>query len=416
MVRISTGTFYDNSIQAMNQQQSALLNTQLQLSSGKQINTPADNPGGAAQVIDLTQAAGMNTQYQNNITAAQNQMSMASSVLQSITTLVQNVQSTVISANNAALNNSNRQILATTLQQQLTQLIGLANSRDGTGNYLFSGTKGSTKPFIVTAGGVQYQGNSGQQLMQVASGRSMPTNVNGADLFMNIANGNGYFVTSNTASNAGSGTISQGGLASPPPTTAQQGNHYTLTFSITGGVTTYTVSGTDASGAALPPTSLPAANQPYTSGQTIAFNGIQFNIQGQPANGDSFNVAPSTHVPIFQTVQNLINLLNTPLPAGNSTASSNFVQQLQTAEGNLNQGLNAILTGNVALGTNLGALTNMTATENSLNIQYQSTISQIQDTNYTSALSLLSQEKLSLQAAMQSFTSISSLSLFNYLR
>ena len=416
MVRISTNTYYDTSIQTMNQQQSALLNTQLKLSSGKRINTPADNPAGAAQVIDLTQAAGMNTQYQNNITAAQNQMSMASSVLQSITTLVQNVQSTAISANNASLNDSNRQTLATTLQQQLTQLIGLANSQDGTGNYLFSGTKGSTKPFVVTSSGVQYQGNSGQQQMQVADGRSMPTNVNGADLFMNIPNGNGYFVTSNSSSNAGSGAISQGGLASPPPTPTQQGNHYTLTFSITGGVTTYTVSGTDASGAALPPASLPSPNQPYTSGQTIGFNGIQFNIQGQPANGDSFNIAPSTHVPIFQTIQNLINLLNTPLPAGNPTAASNFTQQLQTAEGNLNQGLNAILTGNVTLGTNLSTLTNLTATENSLNIQYQSTISQIQDTNYTSALSLLSQEKLSLQAAMQSFTSISSLSLFNYLR
>ncbi|WP_297477827.1 flagellar hook-associated protein FlgL [Ferrovum sp.] len=416
MVRISTNTYYDTSIQTMNQQQSALLNTQLQLSSGKRINTPADNPAGAAQVIDLTQAAGMNTQYQNNITAAQNQMSMASSVLQSITTLVQNVQSTAISANNASLNDSNRQTLATTLQQQLTQLIGLANSQDGTGNYLFSGTKGSTKPFVVTSSGVQYQGNSGQQQIQVADGRSMPINVNGAGLFMNIPNGNGYFVTSNSSSNAGSGAISQGGLASPPPTPTQQGNHYTLTFSITGGVTTYTVSGTDASGAALPPASLPSANQPYTSGQTISFNGIQFNIQGQPANGDSFNIAPSTHVPIFQTIQNLINLLNTPLPAGNATAASNFTQQLQTAEGNLNQGLNAILTGNVTLGTNLSTLTNLTATENSLNIQYQSTISQIQDTNYTSALSLLSQEKLSLQAAMQSFTSISSLSLFNYLR
>ncbi|MBW8066460.1 MAG: flagellar hook-associated protein 3 [Ferrovum sp.] len=416
MVRISTNTYYDTSIQTMNQQQSALLNTQLQLSSGKRINTPADNPAGAAQVIDLTQAAGMNTQYQNNITAAQSQMSMASSVLQSITTLVQNVQSTAISANNASLNDSNRQTLATTLQQQLTQLIGLANSQDGTGNYLFSGTKGSTKPFVVTSSGVQYQGNSGQQQMQVSNGRSMPTNVNGADLFMNIPNGNGYFVTSNSSSNAGSGAISQGGLASPPPTPTQQGNHYTLTFSITGGVTTYTVSGTDASGAPLSSGSLPSPNQPYTSGQTISFNGIQFNIQGQPANGDSFNIAPSTHVPIFQTIQNLINLLNTPLPAGNATAASNFTQQLQTAEGNLNQGLNAILTGNVTLGTNLSTLTNLTATENSLNIQYQSTISQIQDTNYTSALSLLSQEKLSLQAAMQSFTSISSLSLFNYLR
>ena len=416
MVRISSNTFYTTSVNAMNQQQNALLNTQLQLSSGLQINTPSDNPSGAAQVINLTQANNMNTQYETNITSAQNQMSLSSGVLQSVTNLLQSVQSTVISANNSALSNSNRQTLATTLQQQFNQLLSLANSQDGQGNYLFSGTMGNTKPFIVTSAGVQYQGNSGQQRVQVATAQNMVTNVNGGDLFMNVKNGNGLFSTSANASNAGSGTISGGGASVPPPTATQAGNSYTLTFSTTLGSPTYTITGTNASGTPLPASSLPAANQTYVSGQTIQFNGIQFSIQGQPANGDTFQISPSKPVSTFQTLQNLITLLNTPLTAGNTTSMTQYTQQLQTAENNLNQSLNAVLTSNVTLGTNLSSMTNLTSTENNLGVQFQSTISQIQDVNYTSAISQLSQEKLSLQAAMQSFSSISGLSLFNYLR
>lgn len=416
MIRISTNTFYNNATSTMNQQQNTLLNTQLQLSSGLQINTPADNPSGAAQVINLTQANGMNTQYLANISSAQNQMSLGASVLQNITTLVQSIQSTVISANNSTLNNSNRQTLATTLQQQFNQLLTLANSQDGQGNYLFSGTMATTKPFVVTASGVQYQGNTSQQLAQVSTAQSLTTNVNGADLFMHIKNGNGLFATSAGAGNNGTGAISAGGATVPPPSPLQAGNHYTLTFTVNAGVTSYTVSGTDANGVALPGTSLPTPNQLYTSGQTISFNGLQFSIQGQPANGDTFQVNPSTSVSTFQTLQNLITLLNTPITAGNNAAITTFTQTLQTSEGNLNQSLNAVLTGSITLGTNLSAMTNLTSTENNMGVQYQSTLSQIQDVNYTSAISQLSQEKMSLQAAMQSFASISSLSLFNYLR
>ncbi len=417
MVRISTNTFYTNSINGMNQQQNTLLNTQLQLSSGLQINTPADNPGGAAQVIDLTQANNMNTQYLANIGNAQNQMSLSTGILQNVTSLIQSIQSTVISANNATLNNSNRQTLATTLQQQFNQLLTLANSQDGQGNYLFSGTMGNTKPFVVTPTGVQYQGNSGQQRAQVSTSQSLVTNVNGADLFMRVKNGNGLFATSSNPGNNGTATISSGSTTTPPPTALQSGNHYTLTFNTTtAGGTTYTLSGTDASGVALPPSSLPAPNQPYTSGNTISFNGIQFSIQGNPASGDQFQINPSTNVSTFQTLQNVIQLLNTPIPSNNSAANSAYTQQLQVAEGNLSQSLNAVLNGSVALGTNLSAMTNLTSTENNLGVQYQSAISQVQDVNYTSAISQLSQEKLSLQAAMQAFTSISSLSLFNYLR
>lgn len=415
MLRISTSTIFDTNISSMNQQQASLLHTQLQISSGKRVMTPADDPAAAAQAIEVSQSDATNTQFTSNRDAAKASLSLSEGVLQSVTTLIQNIQTTAVSAGNGSLNNSDRQTMATSLQGQLEQLIGLANSKDGSGNYLFSGSQGGTQPFVTTSSGVQYQGDTGQHLIQVASTRQMVANANGSDLFMSVRNGNGSFVTSAGASNTGSGIISQGNLAAPPPTAAQQGNTYQLTFTVTGGVTTYTVTGTDASGNALPAASLPTPNQPYTSGQSISFNGLQFDIQGTPAGGDTFTVAPSTNVSLFQTIQSLITTLNTPIPPGNATSSTAFTQQLDTALNGLDQGLNKVLTGRAAIGSNLSELDTLQSTGDALGLQYKSTLSQLQDLDYNNAISQLSQQQLGLQAAMQSFKTVSSLSLFNYL-
>lgn len=418
MIRISTSTLFDTNINAMNQQQSDLLHTQLQVSSGKRVMTPADDPAAAAQVIEVSQTSGMNTQYTTNRNAANTSLTLTESTLQSVTTLIQNMQTTAVSAGNATLNNSDRQTLATTLQGQLDQLIGLANSTDANGNYLFSGSQGSVKPFVTTASGVQYQGDISQRLIQVASNLTMASNANGAELFMENKSGNGSFVTSASSSNTGSGVISQGNLTAPPPTTLQQGNQYTVTFTVSGGATTYTITGTDASGNALPTAAQSAtlpANQPYTSGQSISFNGIEFSIQGTPSSGDSFTVNPSANVSVFQTIQNLINNLNTSIPPGNQTASASYTQQLDQAMGNLNQALNSVLTVRARVGSNLSQITSLQSTGDTLNLQYQSTLSQLQDLDYTKAISQLTQQQMGLQAAMQSFKIVSGLSLFNYL-
>ncbi len=415
MLRISTNTIYDTNTNSMNQLQSNLLNTQLHVSSGLSVMTPSDNPAAAAQVINVTQSNGVNSQYATNLNAANTSLTTSESVLQNVTTLIQNVQSEVVSAGNAALNNSDRQSMATNLQSQLSQLISLANSQDGNGNYMFSGTSGNTQPFAITPTGVQYQGNDQQQFIQVASNQQMPVNATGSQLFMQVKNGNGYFVTSAGSANTGSGVISSGNLGTPPPTASQASNSYTITFSSSASGLTYTVTGTDATGTALPATSLPPANQPFVTGQTISFNGIQFNIQGTPASGDTFSVAPSTNVSIFQTMQNLINALNTPVTPGDTASSTALNQTIGTSLGNLNQALNQVINARATIGSNLSSITTLQAMNSSLGVQYQSTIAQLQDLNYTQAITQLTQQQQSLQAAMKSFQMVSGLSLFNYM-
>lgn len=418
-MRISTSSVFDLNVASMNQQQSDLLQTQLHISSGKRVMTPADDPVAAAQAISVNQAIATNTQYTTNQNSANAALGLSDNALQSVTTLLQSVQSLAVNAGSGTLSNTDRQSLASTLKGDLSQLLGLANSTDGSGNYIFAGTAGNVVPFTQTATGVTYNGNDVQNLSQVATGRQIATNDSGANIFMRIKNGNGSFATAASTSNTGSGVISQGSLTSPPPSSLQAGNSYTLTFAVdAAGATTYSVTGTDSTGAALPTVAQPGAlptNVAYTSGQSIGFNGIQFNVQGVPANGDTFTVAPSTNVSVFQTITNLVTSLNTAIIPGDSAATAQLNQQVGAAISGLNQAVTNVLTVRASVGSRESEISSLQTSSSSLDTIYRQQLSNLQDLNVTQAISTLTQQQTGLTAAMQSFQKISGLSLFNYM-
>jgi flagellar hook-associated protein 3 FlgL len=297
------------------------------------------------------------------------------------------------------------------LQGSLQELLGLANSSDGTGNYMYSGGQGSVQPFANSAGGVTYQGDDVQHKVQAATSRQIAITDSGADLFMRIKNGNGTFQAAPAATNVGSGIISQGVVTNGA---LYNGNSYSVTFAVAAGVATYSINDTT-SGApvALVP---PVSNVPYVSGQAISFNGIQFDIKGTPATGDTFNVSPSTNQSIFDTLNKLITTLTTPIPAGNQGAAAAFQQGLNAATAELDHSLNTVLGVRATIGSRLNELDALNVTGDSLGLQYKQTLSKIQDTDYTKAISDLTQQNMNLQAAQKSFAQVSSLSLFNYLK
>jgi len=428
-MRISTSTLFSQNVSQLDTLQNNLVQTQQQISTGRRILTPADDPAGAARALQVSQTDATNTQYLTNIGTAQDAVTLSEGTLQSITTLIQNMQTTAVQAGNlSTMTDTDRKALASTLQANLDQLVSQANTKDAVGNYLFSGFKGATQPFVQTSTGVQYNGDDGQRMTQVSANEQMATSDSGANIFMRIKNGNGTFVaqpdpTSNGGTgNTGSGVINSGSLAVPPPTTAQLGNTYTISFSVAaGGVTTYTVTGKDATGATLPtvaqplpPLSLPSA-QPYTNGQTISFNGIQFAIQGAPASGDQFTIQPSTNESVFTTVSNLIKTLSTPTNPSNPASVALLTAGINNAMAGLNNSLNSVLTAEASQGARLNQLTALTTNANNLGLQYKQTLSNLQDLDYNAAVSNLTQEQTILTAAQKSFVQVENLSMFNYL-
>ncbi|PIX03677.1 MAG: flagellar hook-associated protein 3 [Gallionellales bacterium CG_4_8_14_3_um_filter_54_18] len=400
-MRISSNTIFDSNVAAMGQQQSRLMQTQQQIASGKRLSSASTDPVAATRALDITQSDAINNQQASSRAAARHTLSLAESTLQGVTTLLQDVRTAAVYAGNGTLNSSDRATLATDLSGRLQELVGLANSTDGVGNYLFSGFQSKTQPFVDTPAGMGYFGDDGQRLAQVSATRQMAASDSGADVFMRIRNGNGTFVTQATAGNSGSGVISAGAVVNPAALT---GNNYSISFSMAAGVSNYSVINTTTG---LPVPGMTA--QPYTSGQAITFDGMRLDIQGAPASGDSFAVTPSSNESVFKTISNLIATLNAPV------VGSNLTNGLNRGINNLDNALGNVLTVRATLGLRLNEIDALQTTGEDMGLQLKQTLSQLQDVDYNKAISDLTQQQVTLQAAQKSFTQVANLSLFTYL-
>lgn len=402
-MRISSSTIFANNVSLLGQQQTQLAQTQQQIASGTRLTSAAIDPVAYTQAMAVTQSTAINNQQSASGTAALNAVSLEESTLQSVTNLLQNVRTTAISAGNGSLNTSDRATLATTLNGQLQELIGLANSTDGNGNYMFSGFQSQTVPFVSTPAGVSYFGDNGQATMQVAGGRQIAVNDSGANVFMRIPTGNGTFVTQATTANTGSGTITAGTVSNPAALT---GSNYSISFAngTPPAGNTYSVVNTS--------TGQPVAGQtaqPYVSGQAISFDGMQVSIQGTPAAGDTFTVAPSINQSIFTTISNLATALNAPV------AGASLTNSLTTGLGNIDNALNTVLNTQTSLGLRINEINSLQTTNASTGVQLQQTLSTLQDTNATLAISNLTLQQTILQAAQKSFVQVANLSMFTYM-
>lgn len=402
-MRISTQTIYINGGATISDLQAQLVNTQEELSTGRRILTPADDPVASARVLELSQAQSANTQYGTNRTDAKDSLSQEESTLAGATDILQQVRTAIVNAGNGTYDDQQRKAIATSVSAQLTQLLGLANQRDGSGNYLFAGFQSSVVPFSQTATGAQYNGDQGQRSVQVGSTLNMAISDSGSSVFENNATGNGTFVTSAVATNTGTGVVSSGTVTN---TAALTGDNYSLNFHVTAGVTTYDIVD-NTLGSTL------SAGNAYTSGQAISFDGLTLNVSGAPNDTDSFNVNPSAKQSVFTTIQNLVNVLNAPTTGALGT--TNLTNGLNTASDNITNALDNLLTVRASVGSRLQQIDQLDSVGSDLNIQYQTTISSLQDVDYAKAISQLSLQQTTLQAAQQSFTKTTSLSLFNYI-
>lgn len=410
-MRISTTSIYEMGVARITEMQSSLVKTQQQIATGRRILTPADDPVAAARSLQLGQGQSINTQFATNRVAAKSALSLEESTLQSATTLLQDVKTLTVAAGNGAYSPTELKFIAAEVRNHFDDLMGLANTRDGNGNYMFSGFSITQQPYSKVAVGANYAGDQGQRLVQVASGRKMATNDPGPNVFDQIKTGNATFVTAPGASNTGSAVVSLGSVVDA---SALTGGKYEVRFSVSGNTTTYVVMNTTVSPAVPVPAS-PAVPVPipYTSGQTISFDGLQFDVKGAPANGDVVTVEPSKNQSVFVTLDKLITALES---AGSGDAgNAKLNNDLISANSNIDNALENMLAVRASIGARLKELDTLDSSGEERNLQYEQTLNDLTGLDFPKAITELSQQQTTLEAAQKSFMSISKLSLFNLL-
>ncbi|MFS2004264.1 flagellar hook-associated protein FlgL [Duganella sp. CT11-25] len=417
-MRISTKTIYDRGVNNITTQQAAMSRTQQQLATGRKNLTAADDPIATARALEVTQSQSINTQLVTNRSNAKGMLSLETVALASSTAIMQDIKDLAVKAGNGSMTQKDRESLAVELEGRLSDLLGQANTSDGVGGYVFSGYKSTTLPFTQTASGAAYQGDQGQRELQVGSTRKLPITDSGSSVFENNATGNGSFVTGVDAANydrGGTGIISAGSVKDATQLT---GHKYQIDFQVVPAspgvskVTTYTV--TDLTlNQPVPATPVPAVPQPYTSGANITFDGVQFDIKGDPADLDNFTVEPSTKQSVFTTVSDMIKALRAPGDGAAGQASlNNKLNQLQM---NIDNATDNILSVQSAVGSRLKELDYLDSSGDDLGLQYATTLSVLQDVDTVAAISLFTQQQTTLTAAQKAFTTMSGLSLFNYI-
>ena len=185
-MRVATSTAYSQAVTSMNNQNFNLNKTMLQLSTGKRIVVPSDDPAGSARVLGLNQAKSRTEQFLENINTVKSSLQIEETALNGIVNVLQRVRELSIQANNDTYDSNQRGDIALEIQEHFEAITGQANTTNGNGEFLFGGFANRTPPFTNISGTVHYTGDQGQQFIQIGAARQIASGDNGFDVFMNI--------------------------------------------------------------------------------------------------------------------------------------------------------------------------------------------------------------------------------------
>lgn len=321
-------------------------------------------------------------------------------MLASYTDTLNRIRELAIQANNAPVDAVSRNAIAAEIDERLSELLSLANTIDGNGDYLFAGYQNASAPFTRATTGsrdhVLFNGDDGVRSIQISPDRQLATDIPGRDIFMEIPS-----VTAlreiPAAANAGSGAIAP---ASVVDSSAYVAGDYEIRFTAPGIYDVFDV----ALGANI------VTGATYVDSQEIEFQGIRTSITGTPAAGDVFTVGAAQFEDVFSIVSNLSETLKRGPSA--DVRAANIAESL----GALDSALERALEARTQIGGRLNALDSQRDENEAQVILTKSTLSTLRDTDLAEAISQFSLEQTTLDAAQAVFARITSSSLFNFLK
>ena len=196
-MRISTVLSQQLGVKAILDQQENLTRTQRQIGTGLRILKPSDDPASSVRVLDLDQSIKETQQYLANTETAKSRLSLEEITLSSATNVLQRLRELSVQAVNGSLPAASRVGLEQESRELLGQLLGLANTTNASGEFLFSGFNSLTQSFtgsgITPPGGFAYNGDTNQRNLQIGPTRQIVDGDHGITVFGDPSTGNSVF-------------------------------------------------------------------------------------------------------------------------------------------------------------------------------------------------------------------------------
>ncbi|MDB5829329.1 MAG: hypothetical protein JWQ73_3549 [Variovorax sp.] len=393
--RLGSANTYDNALRQLTTRQANMASLQEQITAGKKVLRPSDDPSGAAQAERAITRMARVTTDQRALEVQRNAVSTAESTLGDAVKAVQDFRTLAVQAGNTALTATDRASIAQQMTTLRDQILGYANEKDSNGQPLFGGLGSTAAPFTDHGGGVTFDGIAGQA---AAGAVSVPATLDGAATWMNVPTGNGVFAITQAA---GTSTVyTDAGKVTDP--SALTGANYNVVFHVAGGVTTYDVLNTTAG------TTVQSA-QPYTAGKAIAFDGLSMTPSGAPVDGATLAVEPSTTTSLFGVLDSAIAGVR------DATTSGAVAQNVAQALVQIDSGLSRLQSSRGMAGDLLNRVDDISGRQTDRSIQLEADRSRAEDIDPVKGISDFQTQQTAYSAALGTYAQIQKQSLFNFI-
>ncbi|MFM5208022.1 MULTISPECIES: flagellar hook-associated protein FlgL [Aeromonas] len=402
-MRITTNMVYDRNISSLNGANERLSTAYEQLMTGNKFKTAGEDPSGMSQKLALTKEIDLFKQYGVNGSLLENSLGHEETVLTALNTAMTSAQTLIQKANDSAVGYEDRQAIASELEGLQKQMFDLMNSKNSQGEYIFGGNQSKTQPFIQDASGnYVFQGDTGQRNIQVSPTVQIPANDSGFNLF--------EIVPTRRTSSAGSANI-QVGVADQGHFDSFYRNNYDPSLA-SNQYTVNTIAGTpdtyeirDGGGALL-------QSGDYMAGNKIPFNGLELTLS-LPAGGaaQNFVLDPPQNNNILDGMSDFITALRDPniTPDTFQLKVADATAHMKNARLNVDQGLGEI-------GGRMNGLEQVMGSNEGLSTLNQQARAKVSEADLYEVIATLSKEDAALSATQLSFSKISKLTLFDYIR
>ena len=412
LYRVSTANQYETALRNIGQRHTSLSNLQENLTSGKRVVRPSDDPVSAAQAERAINRLARIQTEQRALETQRNAIAQAESALGDAIGLMQNFRELTVSAGGGTLTPNDRATIANQLQGLREQIVEVANRKDTNGLPLLGALGSALAPFLgplSTTPDYSFAGLPGQTS---STGVTIPGMLDGDSAFMFNPQRDGVYNAAVSAiPNTRQLTTS---AVTPVDKSLVTGDNYTITFSAVGpGATpgtstaTYTLTNTT-TGAVSAPVTVPD----YLSDKPLAIAmtdvpGLSFTITGNPANGDTITLQPSPS--IFSTLDSAIRDIRS---APNSNAA---IQAVGQALGNMDIGLERLHNMRGYAGELLNRADRITGDQEKRSVQLEGDRSRAEDLDMIKGISDFQNQQVGYEAALKSYAQVQKLSLFNYI-
>ena len=394
--RIASFHNYQSVSNDLMRQQVKVQHNQEQLATGKRVLTSGDDPVASIYIQNFQQQDEQLEQYIESITLARNRQNRAEVVFNDAEQMVDTAKRQVIEMINGSLSAEDRLAHRQDLKALYNGFMNLVNTKDESGNFLFSGTQSSKQPFHRDSeNNVRYAGDSFHRMAKIAPSVDVQTSDPGDHVFMEIKNPFGDYQPEYELQSGSLLLLSQAINSND----ADKGQ-YSVSFSVDNdGKTFYE----------LTQNNIVVSAGEYSPKDGIQWGSLSVSFEGEMLNGDKIELERQDTFNIFNSFKNGIDYASQSIFNASSTAELQQVtEQFAAAFTHLNRA-------RADVGSRLNTLDSQENMHKDFQLVLNRSLGSMEDLDYSTAVIDLNENLLALQASQQAFAKAKDLTLFNYI-